>query len=948
MTDKLRVKYTVENDPERRFMSMFDRGRTVADFLDFVKEKQKNDDLCQVWRAGVSMPLEDIFDIWHGPEFIFQVTSEGVDPEPVADEPPAGEEGGELTGTRTTKASTRGGVQPPNPKKASYTIYTNVSEHSFKEGDTIDIEHECNVEQVKEKIEQLLRNMEGVVLPDPHELHVFLPGGLPFLNGTLYDWCPMATDVAKHNIYVVVSRPLGPSVNRVVDELADCSSDEMKRLLSPLHESTPQGYAEMACLLGYIQHGGSQTENLLKQLARVTRFAPLVCSLYRIMEQEEIIGLNVIAITGVLHTLFKSISSSVPDDTHVLDRTLQLSTIILLISGGDFLKLYASDWNDATTEDDPLEYYCKTTGQQRHFVVWLEDTLEPSIEGCNIVKMSDEQIGDIFSANPALKPVSPLTTRYLYSTVVMKGRANSMLMLGHVVGNRNEIRYIDPATGRTVTRNIEDLGREIGDREIDDVGELESERTGQVLEILFDESLSMKGDLSGHRHATRDHPELARIEIAKRFLKAFMSRTYAYRVASVFGLITFNKKFTERSRLSPIVSDFEHATADIKLGAGTCIWDVLVAAGKTIKDYSIREYDDGTQVPVHPNAVQRILVISDGRDEGSEKQPWEAAAHCIQNNIVVDSVLVATDDDNEDLAILCDVTGGLAFRVESVEQGLQLFEQEAFLNIGIRRRPRAFQGELNEASWSRKVRAFDPANGYARTAPSMALFEAESAHEISSLEYVAYLAQTKDRRPNSQRLTRIVCEVKYILNRPNDNIKVWVNRHSWDRWRVFIKGPDGTPYSGKWWSLYVTFPTHYPTCPPVVRFLSVPYHPNVSNEGRLIFSKIDEGYHSSIRVLDILTSIVELLRTPELGEPLQPLIAEAYRNRAEFDRTASRVTNEQAKANIDDYPYMKDVKREENPPERVRGDDALVNQMTVTRTRPRGGILADPQDEDAY
>ena len=926
---------------------MFPAGQTVADFLDFVKDKAGNDDLCHVWRAGVECPLEDLFDLWWESEVDFQITSQDVRPEPVAP-PPGGEEEEDKAKTQTIPTATGTGRQRLDPRKFSYTIYTNVSEQSFKEGDTIDIEHDCNVDQVKEKIEQLLRNMEGVVLPEPHELHVFLPGGLPFLGGTLYDWCVTATDVSKHNIYVVVSRPLGPSVNRVIPELADCSSDEMKRLLSPLHDSTPQGYAEMACLLGYIQHGGSQTENLLKQLARVTRFAPLVCSLYRIMEQEEIIGLNVIAITGVLHALFKSIPATVPPDTHVLDRTLQFATIVLLISGGDFLKLYASDWNEETTQDDPVEDYCKTTGQQRHFVVWLEDTLEPSIEGCNIVKMSDEQIGDIFGANPALKPVSPLTTRYLYSTVVMKGRANPMLMIGHVSGNRNEVRYVDPAIGRTSTRNIEDLGREIGDREIDDVGELESERTGQVVEILFDESLSMNTDLSGHRAPVRAHPELARIEFAKRFLNVFMARTYAYRVASVFGLITFNKKFTERSRLSPIVSDFETATRDIKLGAGTYIWDVLIAAGKTIRDYSIREFEDGVQLPVHPNAVQRILVISDGRDEGSERKPWEAAAHCIQNNIVVDSVLIATDDDNEDLAILCELTGGLAFRVESLEQGLELFEQEAFLNIGIRRRGRGFAGELNEAFWERRVRSFNPANGYARNAPNLSLYEAEHPHDISSLEYIAYLSQTKEMRPTNQRFVRIACEVKYIRNRPSDDLKVWVNSLSWDRWRVFIKGPAGTPYAGKWWSLYVTFPAHYPTCPPIIRFLSVPYHPNVSNEGRVIFSKIDEGYRSSLRVLEILTSLIDLLRTPELGEPIQTRIAEDYRNRAEFERTATRVTNEQAKANIDDYPYMKDVKRDENPPERVRqGGDDLPDQLTATRTRPTGQILVD-RDEDVY
>ena len=931
---KLSVLYTVEND-DTPTKTVFARGQRVADFLDFVRERKSNEDLCAVWKEGVPLPLEDMFEDWYEKGAVFQVVSEGVRPLPLVEsrvdppvdppvEPPV----------------------PPPPRRDGYTIYTNLTENSFKNGDAIDLEDMCTVAQLKEKAEELVRNMEGAVLPEPHDLHVFLPGGLPFLNGTLGDWCAAAKNVSKHNIYVVVTRPLGAAVNRVVNELTDCSSDEMRLLLSPLCDSSPQGYAEMACLLGYIQHGGPQSETLLKQLARLTRFAPLVCSVYRIMEQEEITGLNVISITGVLHTLFKCISNTCPPDASVLDRTLQFATIVCQIEGGEFLKLHAADWNDETRETRGIEGYCKRTGQQRHFVIWLEDTTEPCIQGCPIVKLPDEAISQIFSKNPILKPVSPLTTRYLYSTAVMKGQRNAMLMIGHVPGNRNEIRYIDPTIGRPVTGNIEDLGREMGDHEIDDVREIESERTGQILEILFDASTSMNDNLAGRKLKADQPREEARIEYAKRFLSTFMSRTYAYRVASVFGLMAFNNEPKPLARLSPIVADFEDATRDIKLAPRSCLWDAIIEACKTIRDYNIREFDDKEPVIVHPNAAQRILVISDGEDEGSEKTALEAADYCIKNNVIVDSVLISTNEDNWDLAVLCDVTGGLAFQIETLEQGLELFEQEAFLNVGVRRRGQVFAGPLTEAVWTRKLRTFN----YSQSAPNRSVYEAEHGHDITSPEYLVYLAQDSARRPDSQRLVRIVCEIKYILNHPNENLQIWVNSYAWYRWRVFIKGPEGTPYSGKWWSLYVTFPSQYPTCPPNIRFLSVPYHPNVSHEGRVIFSRIDDGYNSSLRVLDILTAVIDLLRNPELGDPIQARIAEAYRNRGEFDRTASRVTSEQAKTNIDDYPYMQGVTRQKDPPGSVDyDDDTIWTQLTMTRARHRGEILGQDDDtEDAY
>ena len=76
---RLRVKY---GDDEHRYMSLFERGRTVGDFLDFVRAKMRNDSLCAVLRDGVRLPLEDMFDTWCSPEAIFHLVSENLDPVP--------------------------------------------------------------------------------------------------------------------------------------------------------------------------------------------------------------------------------------------------------------------------------------------------------------------------------------------------------------------------------------------------------------------------------------------------------------------------------------------------------------------------------------------------------------------------------------------------------------------------------------------------------------------------------------------------------------------------------------------------------------------------------------------------------------------------------------------------------------------------------------------------
>lgn len=927
--DVVRVTYTVEDKPNK-YLLLFEKRKLVCEFLDRVRENRSMDDLCAVFKDGQALPLEDQFDIWYEADKVFQVTSDGVTPDPPElleppkppDQPP----------------------DDPEPPKVpnTYTVYTNLSENSFKRGDRIDVNPEDTVDQVKEKIEALIRNMTGVDVPEPHELHIFLPGGLPFLRGTLQAW-EDASEFKKCILYAVATRPLGDAVDRVITNVADCSSDFMKSLLSPLYDSTPLGYLEMACLLGYFQYDGPQTQDLFLRLARVTRFAPLICSLYRFMEHEEINGRNIIAITGILHTLFKCIPTEDVPNLNVLERTLKLMSIVSLIDGCDFLELYASDWDENTKNNQYLEYYCKENAQQKHFVVWQKDTTGDDFVGSDLVKLKLEEIDDVFETVNSLKPLSPVTARYVYGTTILKGNPNSLVMLGHVHGDRNRITIIDPATGRKQDKAIEDLCRETGDRTVDLLRGVQSHASCQIIEILFDASVSMDKGLNRRKPAS---PDVTRIALAKRFLSAFMSRTYAYRVPSIFGLFGFNKKPVELSALSPLVSDFDKAIEHAKLDYGTTLWDAIHAACDAIHNFNVRDDGDGEKV-IHPNAVQRILVISDGADENSEHDPWDVAAKCVRYGIIVDAVIVSTVDENDDLCILCQLTGGMSYRTGTVEDGLALFEREAFLNISVRRLGAIPDpDEVNLNLWQRQARRFDPGTAYSTLPANKVRYECENGFAIQSPLYVAYVAQ-ENHPPRTQSQIRIVSELKYIFNRPNPNIQVWVNAFAWEKWRVFLKGPDGTPYAGKWWSVYVTFPPNYPTSPPAFRFVSIPYHPNVSAEGKVIFGKVEEDYRSTDRVYDMIVAILDLLRNPELGQAIQTRIVEQYRtDRRAFENQARVQSNAEAKDEIDQYDYMQGVQRSTEPPKTPDMNDILASQIRATITPPKRYPLPGGGDDE--
>jgi ubiquitin-protein ligase len=139
---------------------------------------------------------------------------------------------------------------------------------------------------------------------------------------------------------------------------------------------------------------------------------------------------------------------------------------------------------------------------------------------------------------------------------------------------------------------------------------------------------------------------------------------------------------------------------------------------------------------------------------------------------------------------------------------------------------------------------------------------------------------------------------------PDPEIEVWVLRDKWDRIRAFIKGPEGSPYEGRWWSLFVTFPRLYPSAPPTVRFLSVPYHPNVSPEGRVLFSPISENYSAGSTLLDIIQAVRVLLGRPDLNEPLNRPVAEEFTAaRDEFNRKARESALANAKDAVMEFPY---------------------------------------------
>jgi ubiquitin-protein ligase len=302
----------------------------------------------------------------------------------------------------------------------------------------------------------------------------------------------------------------------------------------------------------------------------------------------------------------------------------------------------------------------------------------------------------------------------------------------------------------------------------------------------------------------------------------------------------------------------------------------------------------------------RILVISDGEDTASTATPADTAKSLIDAGITVDAVVLNSKDTCKMLCAVCHLTGGLAFRPQSIGAGLALFEQEAFLN-SIKRPPsvvhktpftdRDLRTLASEAAFDTAVpnRDLDVARAKATLATARELVF-KSAHPPANNRTARILREVRWAAVVQDREIRAVDARGLPVELFDEEIQIYPYADDINQWRVFLRGPFGTPYETKWWYLTVTFPPGYPGEPPVFRFISVPFHINVSGEGRICLNLIERGYVQSALVFEMIQSIKQLLLVPDEYSPVQLSRLALFReDRAEYDRRARLSCENEAK-----------------------------------------------------
>jgi len=146
---------------------------------------------------------------------------------------------------------------------------------------------------------------------------------------------------------------------------------------------------------------------------------------------------------------------------------------------------------------------------------------------------------------------------------------------------------------------------------------------------------------------------------------------------------------------------------------------------------------------------------------------------------------------------------------------------------------------------------------------------------------------------------RILRETKNLAKTPIVGIYANPREDNFRYFDVTIIGPDNTPYANGCFKLELFLPEDYPSIPPKCRFLTKIYHPNIDQIGRICLDilksadqiKNDEtiGWAPGFNIEKVLLAIQQLLCEPSIDDPLDPKVAQHFRNNRE---DANRVAME--------------------------------------------------------
>ncbi|KAJ3413169.1 Ubiquitin-conjugating enzyme E2 T [Chytridiales sp. JEL 0842] len=144
-------------------------------------------------------------------------------------------------------------------------------------------------------------------------------------------------------------------------------------------------------------------------------------------------------------------------------------------------------------------------------------------------------------------------------------------------------------------------------------------------------------------------------------------------------------------------------------------------------------------------------------------------------------------------------------------------------------------------------------------------------------------------------VTRLKRELQMLSTDPPFGCTAWPNEENMLILHAEIEGPPNTPYSQGTFQLSLQLPPTYPLHPPLARFQTRIYHPNIDSQGRICSSilKLPPSgcWTPAMNLKTVLASLRVLMGEPNVDDPLEFEIAEEWKGcKAVFERKAREMT----------------------------------------------------------
>jgi ubiquitin-conjugating enzyme E2 A len=123
---------------------------------------------------------------------------------------------------------------------------------------------------------------------------------------------------------------------------------------------------------------------------------------------------------------------------------------------------------------------------------------------------------------------------------------------------------------------------------------------------------------------------------------------------------------------------------------------------------------------------------------------------------------------------------------------------------------------------------------------------------------------------------RLVNDLKRVEQEDSSGIFASPQQENILVWEAVIFGPDDTPWEGGSFKLLLQFSEEYPTKPPMVKFISSMFHPNIYADGKICLDILTNQWSPIYDVHTVLTSIQSLLTDPNPDSPANAEAARLY------------------------------------------------------------------------